>query len=398
MWGFLRGEIHQRRSRLSKIKQALFSLLLIVFVFFAAECVARLFYKPLDYKNTIQKEYIPKDDDYIIRHKTLGWLFKPGYDGKPKVFDQLGKPERYTINSQGLRDRDYPFRKSADCLRIFCSGDSITMGTGASNDDSYPKALERHLNRGQRGLRFEVINGGVGDYNSFQEYLLLKEIGLGYEPDIVILQYYPNDGRVYVPPKRIFLDAGLETVQAKSAFIYFLDRGIRRWMISIMKKQWEKGRERWQPRYKENKWLTDKNEVDALIEMADKDWGVAWREVGWHEARKQIEKMIALSKEHNFTFIVVYFPLTLQLNAAGSNNYDLLKPEKDIENFCEERNIPFFSLINPLNEAMRSETMEAFFVDHCHYTGRGAEVVAQSIGKFLVDSGLLQLSDHAIEK
>ena len=384
---------------MSRLKQLVFSFVIIAGFFLCAEFIARFFYKPDQYRKAAEERYASQDDDMYVRHKTLGWIFKPNFNGYPEILKKINKVEHYQMNSQGLRDREYPFEKTENVTRIFCLGDSITMGSGASNDETYPKSLERYLNKASAGMgAYEVINGGIGDYNAYQEQLLLKEIGLKYNPDIVILEYYPNDGRVYVPPKTIFLDAGLETVQAKSAFIYFLDRGIRRWMISIMKKQWEKGRERWQPRYKENKWLSDSNEADALIEMADKDWGAAWREVGWHEARKQIEEMIALSREHNFTFVVVYFPLTLQLDAAGSSNYDLLKPEKDIENFCEERNIPFFSLVSPLKEAMRSEAIEALFVDHCHYTGRGAEVVAQNIGKFLIDSGLLQSSDHAIEK
>lgn len=374
---------------MSKLKQFIFSLILIFCIFLLAEGIARLFYRPNEYKKAIRERYVTKEEDYIIRHKRLGWIFKPGYDGFPKVFDEIGKPERYTINNQGLRDKDYPFVKSEDTIRLFCSGDSITMGTGADNDDAYPKALERYLNPQQGNLKYEVINGGIGDYNTFQEYLLLKEIGIKYYPDIVILQLYPNDGRVYVPPKSLFLEEGLDAFHAKSAFVYFLDRGIRRLMIAILKKQWEKGRARWQPRYYEYKWLTDSAEVDTLIDLGDKDCGALWREIGLKEVKKQLDKILFLSQEKKFKLVVVYFPVTFQLHGAGSARHDLMKPNKDMQKYCEDNNIPFMSLIHPLKEDLKKNSLNEIFVDYCHYTAKGAEIVAEHIGRFLIDEGII---------
>jgi hypothetical protein len=38
-----------------------------------------------------------------------------------------------------------------------------------------------------------VINAGVGGYNTVQEYTFLKKVGLGFEPDLILLTYHPND-------------------------------------------------------------------------------------------------------------------------------------------------------------------------------------------------------------
>lgn len=369
------------------MKKLFFSLTIIISFFLLAEGIARIFYRPLQYKEESKRRYEEQNDDFYARHKTIGWILKPGYNGYPEMLKKIGKEEHYQINSQGLRDKEYSFQKENNVIRIFCSGDSITMGSGSNNDETYPKALERYLNsKVARKNKYEVINGGIGDYNAHQEYLLLRDIGLQYNPDIVILQYYPNDGRVYVPAKKLFLEEGLDALHTRSAFVYFLDRGIRRIMIAIMKKQWEKGRARWQPRYYEYKWLNDKAEVDILIELADKDCGVGWRKVGWQETERQLNNFLMLSKAKGFKLVIVYFPVKFQLMGAGSAKYDLLKPDSDLKKYCLANNIPFISITQFLKDNMDEDT----FVDFCHYTAKGAEIVAKFIAKSLIDLKIIK--------
>jgi len=370
------------------MKKIVFSIIIVVSFFFIVEGIARIFYKPSQYRKEIEKKYSSEDsNDFYMRHKTLGWILRPGYDDYPEVFKEVGKLEHFSINSQGLRDKEYPFKKGEDVVRIFCCGDSIAMGSGKNNDEAYPKALERYLGKKfeNSNYKYEVINGGIGDYNAAQEYGLLKEIGLKYSPDIVIVGYYPNDGRIYIPPKSIFLESGLDTIYSKSAFVYFLNRGIRRFMISMMKNQWEKGRERWQPVYAQEKWLTDKSETDTLIALADKDMGVAWRDVGWKETETQLNNFLRLSKEKGFKLVLVYLPVTFQVYGAGSNKYDILKPEKDVRQYCLKNNIPFIALTDYLKAFKRNK----IFIDYCHYTAQGAEVVGKYIGESLIREGVL---------
>ena len=105
------------------------------------------------------------------------------------------------INSQGLRDYEYPLTKEPGTYRILVVGDSMTFGWGASFEDTYAKILERMLNekrpkmknRPQSITRYEVINTGVGNYNTVQEFTYFKEIGIKYDPDMVILGFYLND-------------------------------------------------------------------------------------------------------------------------------------------------------------------------------------------------------------
>lgn len=60
-------------------------------------------------------------------------------------------------------------------------------------NDTYPKVLEKMLKEYSYRPRFEVINAGKKGYNTSQELTLLKTVGLGLNPETVILGYYYND-------------------------------------------------------------------------------------------------------------------------------------------------------------------------------------------------------------
>lgn len=101
-----------------------------------------------------------------------------------------------TINSQGLRDREFALQKDPGTYRIMILGDSMTVGWGAPVEETYPKVLEQRIaeSRPDASLpRVEVINTGVGNYNTCQEVAYFQERGLKYQPDMVVLGFYIND-------------------------------------------------------------------------------------------------------------------------------------------------------------------------------------------------------------
>ena len=99
-------------------------------------------------------------------------------------------------NSLGLRDREFSRNKEPGVYRILVLGDSMTFGWGVRAEDTYAKQLERMLNETNAHSdrrSFEVINAGVGNYNTAQEVAYFKERGVRLNPDMVILGFYLND-------------------------------------------------------------------------------------------------------------------------------------------------------------------------------------------------------------
>jgi lysophospholipase L1-like esterase len=94
-------------------------------------------------------------------------------------------------NSRGLRDREFSFERTPDTRRIVMLGDSITAGWGVPVDQTFSKRIERLY--GERGINAEVINTGVGNWNTVQEVEFFLTEAYQYRPDIVVLTYFVND-------------------------------------------------------------------------------------------------------------------------------------------------------------------------------------------------------------
>jgi PA14 domain-containing protein/GDSL-like lipase/acylhydrolase family protein len=128
----------------------------------------------------------------------LGEIVQPSryagivYELKPHVRGRfMGQP--LVINSQGLRDFEYPRRKEPGTFRIVGVGDSSLFGWGVPIEDSGLKVLERRLNEQSGARKFEVINFGVPGYNTAMESETFLRKCLEYAPDLVLLNFNTND-------------------------------------------------------------------------------------------------------------------------------------------------------------------------------------------------------------
>jgi hypothetical protein len=97
-----------------------------------------------------------------------------------------------STNSMGLRDREYTVTKPEGVRRILMLGDSTTLGWGVPLDQTVAKILEGQLNQAGSG-RFEVLNAGIGNYDTVQETAQYEQRDRKFHPDIVVLEYFIND-------------------------------------------------------------------------------------------------------------------------------------------------------------------------------------------------------------
>jgi len=89
-----------------------------------------------------------------------------------------------TTNARGLRgDIDYSYEKPADKKRIVILGDSYTYGNEVEHEQTYSSLLQQMMKK------TEIINMGMGAYGHDQMYLLLKDEGVQYKPDILVLGF-----------------------------------------------------------------------------------------------------------------------------------------------------------------------------------------------------------------
>jgi len=124
---------------------------------------------------------------FYLSDPELGQRLAPGYRGW-----FAGVPVE--INALGFRDqRDYALEKSARTFRILVIGDSVTFGHGTLSNTTYPFLLEQRLRQWKPDVDWQVWNLGVPGYATSQELAYLNRVGKRYQPDLVIVGFYPND-------------------------------------------------------------------------------------------------------------------------------------------------------------------------------------------------------------
>ena len=103
-----------------------------------------------------------------------------------------------STNALGFRSPELPPAKPSDRVRVLVLGDSFAYGVGVEDDATFAARLEA------LDPRLEVQNAGVNGYPPGQELLLLREVGLGVQPDVVLLAFFWNDvteaARKPIPP------------------------------------------------------------------------------------------------------------------------------------------------------------------------------------------------------
>ncbi len=114
------------------------------------------------------------------------------YELKPNLAGTF-KGAPMTTNASGFRGADRDRAKPPGTIRIVGLGDSVMFGHGIGDAEVYLAQLEWHLNRKSTGPRFEAINTAVPGYNTVMEVETLKDRGLAYEPDLVVIHLVGND-------------------------------------------------------------------------------------------------------------------------------------------------------------------------------------------------------------
>ncbi|MDX9746300.1 MAG: GDSL-type esterase/lipase family protein [Syntrophales bacterium] len=99
---------------------------------------------------------------------------------------------QYNTNSAGFRGTDeYSIKRPDGVIRIMVQGDSVTLGHGVQDEETYPALLQKRLR--EKEIHAEVINMGVSGFGTAEELIQFQNDGLRYQPDIVILGYFQND-------------------------------------------------------------------------------------------------------------------------------------------------------------------------------------------------------------
>lgn len=94
-------------------------------------------------------------------------------------------------NAMGFRGPEIAAKAQDGVARIAFVGDSITLGWGVAEQETFSHKVVADLSR--RGRKVDGFNLGVGNFNTTQELALFLKAGASMRPDIIVLSYFIND-------------------------------------------------------------------------------------------------------------------------------------------------------------------------------------------------------------
>ena len=274
----------------------------------------------------------------LVASRRVNWI---PYE-KPGAGYTLMKPESHyewqgipvNINMHGLRSPETTFKKPAGTFRILNLGDSVVMGWGVKQEETYGMRLDTVLNASSGGeRRYEVINAGVPGWNLDNELAYLEAQGSLYEPDLVLLDItVVND---------IFGKNALEQ-HNQSEVIEWLRSNTYSWPFLSIQMQWIKARSEGNDRI---------SAIDPPVNAAsyfptnaqDERWERVWQAILGIQRKAQ---------ESGAQFAIVLFPLEYQvLDEDFSTVAQTVLTEK-----AEEAGIPVIDLLPAYREACREKS------------------------------------------
>lgn len=112
----------------------------------------------------------------------LGWVNQR----EIHIPDLYGPGISYTTNSQRFRSTvgDYGEKPPQDRYRIIVLGDSVTMGYGVGDDQTYAAQMEALC------PTLQVVNMGLGGYGLGQDYLWYMRDGVKIETDLLTFVFF----------------------------------------------------------------------------------------------------------------------------------------------------------------------------------------------------------------
>lgn len=282
------------------------------------------------------------------------------------------------INALGFRSPPLPAKKAPGSFRILVLGDSVTMGEGVDESQTYVRRLEADLRARSPGANIDVINGGIGDTGTREQVEVFRERGLALDPDVVVVGFYLNDSR---PPWGFAGELGTRGWLRRHsvlADVLYRDLAVRRWVR-------DRGGDRFE-------WVTLRNTVDwahdehafrQLVSAARYDWGSAWDADSWVQLRRTFGDLKALAG--NRTIVLAVLPVSYQVDARFNDDV----PQVQAKALASDLGFAFIDFLPMLRQHAADTRL---FYDQCHLTPDGHALVGRTLADFLEQRGLVQAS------
>jgi len=276
------------------------------------------------------------------------------------------------INSMGFRGPEMEVDRPAGTRTILFLGDSVVFGPGLEYQETIPARLESMLGQGTR-----VINGGVPGMSMEDELAWLEEVMGEVWPDIVILGFYLNDTVRSIVLVEEYGDLGefwvesITRARRCSAMANLVWKRVNSARLINARKM----KTGWVNYFNQGLWKERREAYDRIVELADDDFGAAWKESSWERTDRRMERFAKRCRAAGARPAAVIFPVSIQVESKVADSY----PQERFMQISEKHGVPVLDLL----PALRENNEVNIFYDQCHFTPQGAHLAARLIADWL---------------
>jgi hypothetical protein len=324
----------------------------------------------------------------VVYDTRLGWRLKPNYRGLSMERDPKSGAWTLEFNSRGFRDRNSR-AKSPGVRRIMFLGDSYTAGLAYPDHAIFTTIVERTLNaQSAVGTRYEVMNASVPAWATDQQYLYLKQEGLNYHPDVVVLMAAPNDVREAYGKKFLALE-GDELVERSAPATPWTAR-VGWWLANrSCTFQYLQGRLRRNAGSFEKIFehfpitfpVGGKMATDKHLFLRDTPEEIAAAKLLF---KATLREMHRLCRENRCKLVTTVIPTKIEFDdTLKDGRYQPGKIAEEVEAMSEDEGIPFLDLVSDL-KAEEKDPLQIFISSKYHLSDVGHAFVAKELLPFLI--------------
>lgn len=313
-----------------------------------------------------------------------------------------GTKEYFTwveTNSQGWPDVEHTVKKPKDTMRILILGDSFVENLQVPLEKRFFRQLETKLNNQNFAKKVEIIALGRGNTGTAQQYLILKNYGLVYEPDLVVHMFLTgNDVKNNSPvlqndpylPYFALDESGelikiphIKRLQRTLAKIKELLKNLRITELMLVARQ---------------KILEERNNrqfgYPLDYHIYDQNYSKKYEEA-WKVTEKLILETKKISEQTGASYIMVTLANNEQVNKQIwrgltlihpmllKENLDLEKPDKIMGEFCQKEKINCLHILPYFKEFI---TQNPQFLTHNFFDGHWNQIGTDLAVKFLTNN------------
>lgn len=323
------------------------------------------------------------------------------------------------VNSAGLRDVEHTPAKPPGVFRVLVLGDSFIEALQVRLEDTFGRRLEQELQALSGTARYEVISLGVSGYGTASEFLAYREMGRRYDPDLVLLAFYPgNDVRnnsptlepqlrpLYGPDGMLIrvspVEKAKETPASTVGRLVATSHAYRFLRKTVMTQHPQLAAGLVKLGLVKN---VAPNKLPSPGGVPLDYWVYApVQNAAWEDAWSRTEELLLefrrTTQAEGRRFVVVLVPGRDQIeqeswkqivegnSAMRKMAWDLYKPERRIMLWCRRAEVNCFSLTETFL-ANRDPKVPLHYHHDGHWTPAGHRLAANTVARLLHDGGLL---------